>query len=148
MKILTKRILVAVAIIAAPFVIWFAAGIVEVIRFVHYMGSQMEAGRTYMDSLSESQIESWIQRSEKLLASAPTNASPIRSTPVPEDLAALKILRVDVDPPDCVSFVWVGGMDHTYLLVQRQSNGTHRLIANYNDEEPERQLWPREDANQ
>lgn len=142
-KLLLISMAALVAVFVTPFVILGTVGIVMVVYFVHYLGSQMEAGRIYMDSLNEKNIEAFTQRSEKLLASHTTYTS-IDDEFLPEDLTALKIIRVDVLPPETVYFVWAGGLDHTYLEVHKQSNGDYRVTAYYQDEEPSRQLWPKD----
>jgi hypothetical protein len=41
-----------------------------------------------------------------------------------------------------VDYVWVGGMDHTILYVERMTNGSFRLTAEYNNYS-NRVIWPR-----
>ena len=43
---------------------------------------------------------------------------------------------------DQVSYVWMGGMDHTYLKVQRMNDGDFRFTARYNDGKS-RVIWPK-----
>jgi hypothetical protein len=95
-----------------------------------------------MDSLSDSDIQNWVGRADSLLAEQTNVAERIRDIPVPEDLKKLKILAIDVVQPDCVVFKWLGGFDHTGLIVQKGSNGTHTVTARYDDEHV-RQLWPK-----
>lgn len=59
----------------------------------------------------------------------------------PADLQALGIVAIDLLPPDEVRFVWLGGIDHTALIVRREPTGGHSLVGEYNDETT-RQLWP------
>jgi hypothetical protein len=112
------------------------------VQFVRGMMEQMKAGRAYLDSLSDNDIQHWVSRADTLLAEQTNVADGIRHIPVPEDLKTLKILAIDVVPPDCVVFKWLGGMDHTGLTVQRSSNGQHTVTARYDDEHV-RQLWPK-----
>jgi len=106
------------------------------------MMEQMRAGGAYMDSLSDRDIQKWIHRADVLLAEQTNVAERTCGTPVPEDLKKLKILAIDVVLPDCVFFKWLGGMDHTSLIVQKQSNGEYTVTACYDDEHV-RQLWPK-----
>jgi hypothetical protein len=112
------------------------------VQFVRGMMEQTRVGRAYMDSLSDSDIQNWVGRADSLLAEQTNVAERIRDIPVPEDLKKLKILAIDVVQPDCVVFKWLGGFDHTGLIVQKGSNGTHTVTARYDDEHV-RQLWPK-----
>ncbi|MBN2022970.1 MAG: hypothetical protein JW809_09260 [Pirellulales bacterium] len=98
---------------------------------------RMRAGREFMDSLTAEDMPRWIDRAERLLAASPQGAA----LPAPDDLKALKIQHVYVAPPHTVSFVWASGFDHTMLVIQRDSDGTHTVTACYSDEES-RRLWP------
>jgi hypothetical protein len=60
------------------------------------MMRQMHAGRHYMDSLTDVEIQKWIDRSKDYLAHVDPNEYPIGARPVPSDLKALKILRIDL----------------------------------------------------
>src|SRR2546423_4989963 len=109
---------------------------------------QMAAGRTYMKSLRESDLPLWIERSEHLLAEYRPDVPPVgvydgvtHGKPIPPDLARLKIVRVDIFE-DRVCYVWMGGMDHTYLEARRLTRGGFTLIAHYNDYESE-VVWPK-----
>ena len=109
---------------------------------------QMAAGRTYMKSLRESDMPLWIERSEHLLAEYRPDVPPVgvyddvtHSKPIPPDLARLKIVRVDIFE-DRVCYVWMGGMDHTYLEARRLTGDGFTLIAHYNDYESE-VVWPK-----
>jgi hypothetical protein len=110
------------------------------------MTAQMQAGRIFMDSLTDADIQKWIIRADTLLADQALNSQQVVNIPVPKNLSALKIGRIDVSVPDYVAFIWVGGMDHTGLIIQKDANGSHRVIARYDDEH-EKQLWPKENTN-
>ena len=43
---------------------------------------------------------------------------------------------------DQVRYVWMGGMDHTELEVDRLPDGNFRFIAHYNDDKSE-VIWPK-----
>jgi hypothetical protein len=107
---------------------------------------QMAAGGAYMKSLSQSDMPIWIERSKRLLAEyrqemRPVGAYGLRNRPVPSDLARLKIVRVDIFE-DRVCYVWMGGMDHTYLEARRLPDDTFTLVAHYNDYQSE-VIWPK-----
>lgn len=116
-------------------------------QFIRMGMRQVRAGRRLMDSLKDADIQKWIQRADTLLADTnmpPTGyPPPIGYTPIPEDLAALGIQRIDIRPPDYVAFVWLGGIDHTELVIKKETTGEHAVIARYDDEH-ERQIWPKE----
>jgi hypothetical protein len=107
---------------------------------------QMKAGRQFMDSLTPEDIRFWTARAEQLLAQHNPNAGDIGNLPVPADLRKAKVMRVDVSPPDYVSFDWMGGIDHTELVFRKISDGTFEVTAVYSDYEQER-LWPTNTAN-
>jgi hypothetical protein len=108
------------------------------------MIGQMRAGKRYMNSLSSADRTEWIDRTIALLSAHPvTNDLDvfwIYSPDVPMDLKKLRIERVDV-LKDRVRYVWVGGLDHTLLSIERTPEGSFRFYAQYNDEYG-RELWP------
>jgi hypothetical protein len=114
---------------------------VPVVTFFYIGGSQYLAGRKYMDSLTEADIQTWIDRTKVYL----TEYDPTRAgfsgngygigyaKPVPADLERIKILRIDI-LQDSVKYVWLGGLDHTWLVVTRLSNTNFKVVARYSDE--------------
>jgi len=100
----------------------------------------MRAGQQYMDSLTDVEIQKWIDRSKDYLAHANPNEYPIGARPVPSDLKALKIVRIDLWP-GTVIYVWAGGLDHTDLTV-KEVDGNYEVIAEYNDQR-RKVIWPR-----
>ena len=103
---------------------------------------QMDAGKKYMDSLTDKDIQSWIQRTQKYLAEgAPANYQ-IGVDPFPPDLQKLGMTGIEVWP-DEVDYVWLGGMDNTALAVDRMSNGDFQVIAVYTPYS-NRMIWPRQ----
>jgi hypothetical protein len=78
----------------------------------------MTAGAKYMNSLTEKDFQVWIDRTEKFLAEYDPKVGHIGSKPVPPELKQLKILRID-EGTNWVGYVWMGGLDHTELLVRR-----------------------------
>ena len=107
---------------------------------------QMATGATYMKSLKDSDVPPWIERTTRLLAEwspslHPVGAYGLGGKPVPADLQQLGIIRVDI-LQDQVRYVWMGGMDHTELEVDRLADGTFRFVAHYNDYKSE-VIWPK-----
>jgi hypothetical protein len=84
--------------IALAVVVLFLAVVLAVPFFglFYLMIRQMHAGRRYMDSLTDAEIQKWIARSKDYLAHADPNEYPIGARSVPSDLKALKILRIDL----------------------------------------------------
>jgi hypothetical protein len=110
--------------------------------------AQMQAGSAYMKSLKDGDIPRWIERSERLLAERNPAVHPIGvydslsgGKPIPSDLQPLKIIRIDV-LEDRVLYVWMGGMDHTYLEARRLPDGTFTFVAHYSDYASEA-IWPK-----
>jgi hypothetical protein len=127
--------------------------IISVIRWTgwpfQYYRAQMAVGRVYMDSLTEKDIPEWIDRTEKLLSEYKPGMHPIgvyglggRAKPIPPDLSELKIIRIDITENE-VSYVWMGGLDHTELQVHRLKDGSFQFVAQYNDA-TSKVMWPKE----
>jgi hypothetical protein len=111
------------------------------------MRAQMTVGEVYMDSLTEKDIQEWIVRTNTLLSEYEPGTQPIgvygsSGKAIPPDLSELKIIRIDVSE-NRVSYVWMGGLDHTELEVHRLNNGIFIFTAHYNDERS-RVIWPKE----
>ena len=108
--------------------------------------AQMRAGSAYMKSLGEADIPPWIERSRRFLAEYrpglyPVGVYGLRAKAIPSDLARLKIVRVDIFE-DRICYVWMGGMDHTYLEARRLPDDSFTLIAHYDDSASE-VIWPK-----
>ena len=103
--------------------------------------AQMDAGRVYMDSLTEKDIPVWIERTEKLLSEHPDSVSN-GTKPISPDLLKLKIKNIKVDE-NAVSYVWMGGLAHTELQIHRLKGGSFQFVAYYNDARS-RVIWPKE----
>lgn len=114
----------------------------EPAQFLLGLAGQMRVGHAYMDSLSDADIQDWIARADKLLTEQANSVDGVCQIPVPDDLKKIQILAIDVIPPDCVVFKWLGGFDHTGLIAQRDTNGIYTLTARYDDTHT-RQLWPK-----
>ena len=102
---------------------------------------QMRVGQKYMDSLTERDFQAWADRTQKYLSVFDPKDYPIGSKPVPPDLKQIKILRID-EGSNWVNYVWMGGMDHTLLRVERLTNGQFQFTATYNDYSS-RVIWPK-----
>jgi hypothetical protein len=107
---------------------------------------QMATGATYMKSFKDSDVPPWIERTKRLLAEwkpglHPVGAYGLGGKPVPADLQQLGVIRIDI-LQDQVRYVWMGGMDHTELEVDRLEDGGFRFIAHYNEAQSE-VIWPK-----
>jgi hypothetical protein len=107
----------------------------------HGFRQQMLVGQKYMDSLTEKDFQVWADRTQRYLSEFDPKADMIGSKPVPPELEQLKIIRIDEDS-NWVSYVWMGGMDHTELLVEKLENGSFQFTARY-DDESNRVIWPK-----
>lgn len=120
----------------------------SIFYLVSHWSNDMAVGRKYMDSLSERDFEVWEKRTKGFLSEYSPKGASIGgdgdSNPVPDDLARLGIIRISIRK-DEVAYIWMGGMDHTALVVDRKSNGNFSFYAQYDDEHG-RQLWPRADS--
>jgi len=126
-------------LLAAAYWVW------PIIRFVHSLDVQMKTGQKRMDSITERDIALWVSRTEGLLKSygGETAETPsLEGRSVPADLQELGILRVDVLDSNTVLYVWLGGMDHTWLKIQRANGSNFTFTARYNDES-NRVIWPK-----
>jgi len=113
--------------------------------FVHPVVVQTRAGRTYMNSLNEKDIQQWVDRSKLYLINYVPRAHPTNSVPIPPELKALKIVRIYVWK-DTVWYLWVGGLDHTALEVKRLHDDAFEVTAIYSDEES-KVIWRTESSN-
>lgn len=120
---------------------FFYAYIFPIACFIYRGHVQMNAGAKYMDSLTEKDFQVWIDRTGKYLAEYDPKAYPIGAKPVPAELEQLKIIRID-ESTNWVGYVWMGGFDHTALLVKRLADGSFQFTARYNDKS-NRVIWPK-----
>jgi hypothetical protein len=126
----------AVLIIA---ILW-GRGIVEGILFVHELDKKMKIGQKYMDSLTDKDIQVWIQRSQKYLEK--DNPTDFVSTEAPPDLRQFGIEGIE-EEKNWIDYVWVGGMDRTDLSVERMTDGSFQVTAYYNIYS-NRVIWPKQ----
>ena len=100
---------------------------------------EMNDAKKYMDSLTDKDIQVWIQRTETILR----EDAPVEFTnrDAPPDLQHLGIAGIE-KIKDEVDYVWFGGMDNTALAVERMSNGNFQVIAVYTPYS-NRMIWPK-----
>ena len=101
----------------------------------------MVTGARYMNSLTEKDLQVWAERTERYLAEYDPKVDRIGSKPIPAELKQLKIIRID-EGTNWVGYVWMGGLDHTALLVTRLEDGDFQFKACYNDKS-NRVIWPK-----
>jgi hypothetical protein len=99
-------------------------------------------GRNYMDSLTDKDIQIWIQRTQKYLNEDNPKSVIIAARTVPPELKQLKILRIDENPNE-IDYLWAGLDTDTELKVERMGGGNFKVIAQYNDE-TNRVIWRRQ----
>jgi len=129
----TKRVLIIVGLVAVVPIAWFSyTFILPEARFFRMMEKDMAVGRKYMDSLTEQDFRVWADRTDKYLSASNSAENSIGAWPVPPELKQLGIIRID-QRPNCVSYVWMGGLDHTELDVEKMDNGAFQFNAGYND---------------
>ncbi len=122
--------------------VWFCTGS----PFGTPMRKQMAIGAIYMKSLKDSDVLPWIERTKRLLSEwnpslHPIGAYGLGAKPIPAGLQQIGVIRIDI-LEDQVRYVWMGGMDHTELEVDRLPDGNFRFIAHYNDDKSE-VIWPK-----
>jgi len=122
-------------------VVFFCIFILPIILMFHGWRGQMAAGQKYMDSMTEKDFQVWTERTQKYLSEFDPKARRIDAKPVPPELQQLKIVRID-ESSNYVGYVWMGGMDHTLLLVEKVESGNFRFTARYNDGS-NKVIWPK-----
>jgi len=131
--------------ILAGWLVVFFVFIFPAVRQMNDFRRQMLAGQKYMDSLTEKDVPVWIGRTKKYLDDYGTNSSTIEVEPVSPDLQQLKIVTINYVAPNLISYVWVGGFDHTSLDIERMTNGEFQFTAVY-DDESNKVIWPKNAA--
>lgn len=131
----------------------FAIGVIvtcglTVLIFVIFFGEifdpfdsreQMDAAKKYMDSLTEKDIQAWIQRAQTdLEADNPMDFTTRDASP---DLQKLGMTGIE-ENSNYIDYMWLGGMDYTALEVKLISNGVFRVTAIYTPYS-NRILWPK-----
>jgi hypothetical protein len=99
---------------------------------------QMDAAKKYMDSLTDKDIQAWIQRAKKELKQ--DNPNGFTNRDVPPDLRLLGISGIEQQSNE-VDYVWFGGTDNTALDFLQISNGDFQVFAVYTPYS-NRMIWP------
>jgi len=139
----------AILLAAGAFVFLLIVGSIcqEGFSFFHQMGAQMKAGQKYMDSLTEADIPAWITRTEEILAYSKARGIGSygaweKKKTLPAGLEQLKVLRVEVNEGNTVSYIWLASMDRTELEVKHEDDGSYQFTARYDDDHI-RVIWPK-----
>ena len=145
MKKKTKIILMVIIAAAVSGFLYFFGPVF--IMFGH-MTYQQKKGRAYLESITEKDIPVWIARTERYLEEYDPNEYGIgvygtEDRPVPEELRKLGIIRIDREK-NCIDYLWLGGLDHTYLSVEKNEDGEYIFTAGYNDYNS-RVIWPKDE---
>jgi trehalose-6-phosphate synthase len=137
MKKSTKVIIAITILIIIGFP--FLRFIFEMASFESDLEKHMKIGKKYMDSLTDKDIQVWIQRSQKYLEEdKPTD---FVTRDAPPELQQFGIDGIE-EETNWVDYVWVGGMDRTDLSVYRMTNGSFQVTAFYNIYS-NRVIWPK-----
>ncbi len=99
---------------------------------------QMDYAKKYMDSLTDKDIQVWIQRTQKLLKE--DDPKDFTTKDAPPDLQQLGITGIREQSNE-VDYVWLGGMDDTALDVVMMSNRSFQIFAVYTPYS-KRMIWP------
>ena len=98
----------------------------------------MEAAKKYMNSLTDKDIQVWIQRTQHYLKNPPTNFG---LGPLPPELQQLGMTGIE-ENSNYVDYMWLGGMDYTALEVVRMDDGDFQVFAIYTPY-TNRMIWPK-----
>jgi hypothetical protein len=127
-------VFLALGLIVLLVVFFFASGIGD----LGASGKQMDAAKKYMDSLTDKDIQAWIQRAKTDLKQDDPNGFTNRD--VPPDLQRLGISGIEEQSNE-VDYVWFGGMDDTALDFVLMSNGNFQVFAVYTPYS-NKMIWP------
>jgi hypothetical protein len=132
------------AIIAAAFALYYVLRpAIFMGTFFFFLSSQMHKGQKFMDSMDADDFYRWESMTKEFLKEYDSKKDPMYrygtgGSAMPKDLSDFGVLRIDIYR-DSVCYVWAGGMDHTYLDVVRNSDGTFFFRGRY-DERSEKLL--------
>lgn len=143
MKTIIKAILFAGLALLVIVAIPLGQFVYEMAIWSYEDKKQMNAGKKYMDSLTDKDIQIWIQRTQKYLAEYPTTNFDVDmdSNSIPPDLQKLGIIVIFVETND-VDYSWLAGVDDTSLYVERMSNEVFQVTAVYTPYSS-RVIWPK-----
>jgi hypothetical protein len=137
----TKIGLTILGIIVLIPICYFAYMHFVMVGLFNSIDQSMAAGQIYMDSLTEKDIHIWEERTKKYLDEYVHGEADFYDKDVPLELRQLGILGVHKDT-NWVSYIWVGGFDHTSLEVERMTDGHFQFTAEYSDES-NKVIWPK-----
>ena len=142
-----KRIvIIAIAIVAVYLGVKVYTITGEVAEWAAHSADQQGKGIDYMKSLSESEAKVVVQESLALMTSAVDADRPLKP-PIPQEWQSRGVIRIDVSN-DTVSYIWLGGMEHTFLDVRLEENGDCKVMAHYDDDKSEQELYVINQAQQ
>lgn len=144
MKIIIKALIASALVILIIISFPVLRFIFEMVSFDNDMEKQMKAGRKYMDSLTDKDIQAWIQRTPQYLKEydPKTDGIGFGVIDAPPELQKLAIEDICVWSNE-VDYAWLGGMDHTELDVRRMDDGGFQVTAVYNNYS-NRVIWPKQ----
>ena len=120
--------------------IFFGRDIFEIATVLHGDRKKVVAAQEYMDSLTDKDIQAWIQRTQKYLKE--DHPTDFTAKDAPPDLQQLGMTGIEEDS-NRVVYVWLGGMGDTALVVERMTNETFQVTAIYAPNS-NRIIWPRQ----
>jgi hypothetical protein len=141
MKNSIKIVLMILGVLALIPICYFAFWYFMMIGLFHSIDKSKAVGQKYMDSMTDKDIQVWMERTKKFLDEHGHGETDIYRKDVPPELAQLGILGIHKDT-NYVSYIWVGGFDHTELDIKRMPDGSFQFTAMYNDES-NKVIWPR-----
>jgi hypothetical protein len=100
---------------------------------------QMDSAKKYMDSLTDKDIQAWIQRAKRDLKNDDPKAFATKDAP--PDLQQLGMTGIEEDS-NYIDYIWFGGMDYTALEIKRMSNEDFQVVAIYTPYS-NRVIWPK-----
>jgi len=140
MKVSRKQLLIGsgLVFVGIPFVYFILRPLFFIVALFFVLSSEMKKGQRYMDSMQPSDFTRLEAKTTELLKKYKPDLHPIGvygvgGDPIPTDLEKMGIVRIDIRE-ESVAYVWVGGMDHTYLEVARNPDGSFVFHGVYNDQ--------------
>jgi hypothetical protein len=139
MKRKIAQVLLAGSLIAFIVAIIYAWPLIE-FSILDDVPAQKKAAKKYMDSLTDKDLQAWIQRTQTILKEDHPNRFVARNASL--GLERLGITGIEENSNE-VDYVWLGGIDYTGLFVEQMSNGNFEAIAVYSPSS-NRVIWPRQ----
>lgn len=139
MKGYRKYAILVCSLIALIVVLHLGRDFFQMAYAFHKWDKQMDIGNKYLNSMTDKDIQDWIQRTQDYLTEYPPRDFIVNE--VPPDLRKLGIVVIH-EYANSVDYLWMGGLDHTGLYVERM-NGTFQVTAVFNDSS-NRVIWPKQ----